>query len=58
MTTSPVMELLARRVPITLLLDLVPADGPDSRGICAAERPERDQVWDEAATSERVRAVG
>lgn len=35
--TSPVMTALARRIPLTLLLDLADPDGPDSARILAAE---------------------
>lgn len=45
MTTSPVMDLLARGVPLTLLLDLAKAEGPDSRSINAVERPPGDPLW-------------
>lgn len=33
------MDCLARGVPLSLLLDLSDADGPDSRAILDAERP-------------------
>ena len=49
MTTSPVMELLAEGVPLTLLLDLADAAGPDSAAINAVERPPGDPIWLEAA---------
>ena len=49
MTTSPVMELLAAGVPLTLLLDLADAAGPDSAAINAVERPPGDPIWLEAA---------
>lgn len=39
----PVMTALARRVPLTLLLDLAEPFGPDSRGIHAREQP--DVAW-------------
>lgn len=41
---SPVMRLLAAGIPLTLLLDLAHPDGPDSRGILARERRERDEA--------------
>ena len=49
MTTSPVMQLMESGVPLTLLLDLAAADGPDSRAINAVERPPGDPIWLEAA---------
>lgn len=49
MTTSPVMKLLEAGVPLTLLLDLAAADGPDSASINAVERPPGDPIWLEAA---------
>ena len=49
MTTSPVMRLLDSGVPLTLLLDLADAAGPDSRAINAVERPPGDPIWLEAA---------
>ena len=48
MTTSPVMSMLARRVPLTLLLDLADPAGPDSRAINSVERPPGDLIWLEA----------
>ena len=48
MTTSPVMDLLARGVPLTLLLDLAEPEGPNSRAINAVERPPGDPIWLEA----------
>lgn len=33
-------RLLAAGIPLSLLVDLVAANGPDSRAICAAERSE------------------
>jgi hypothetical protein len=48
-TTSPVMTWLAHGLPLTLLCDLLAADGPDSSGICASERPPNDPLWAEAA---------
>jgi hypothetical protein len=36
--SSPAFELLRVGVPLTLLLDLWPADGPDSRAILRHER--------------------
>ncbi len=35
--TAEVMALLRDRVPLTLLMDLIPADGPASRDILLAE---------------------
>lgn len=49
MTTSPVMSMLARRVPLTLLLDLADPAGPDSQAINSVERPPGDVIWLEAA---------
>ena len=49
MTTSPVMDLLAEGVPLTLLLDLADPAGPDSAAINAVERPPGDPIWLEAA---------
>ena len=49
MTTSPVMNLLADGVPLSLLLDLADPAGPDSRAINAVERPPGDPIWLEAA---------
>ncbi|HEU5033333.1 MAG TPA: hypothetical protein VFT62_01100 [Mycobacteriales bacterium] len=57
MTTSPVMHLLDRGVPLTLLLDLADPCGPDSRAINAAERPISDGVWPEVAGSSGHRAA-
>lgn len=39
-----VMSLLGNGVPLTLLMDLCRPDGPDSRWILAAERPDAEQV--------------
>lgn len=36
-TPHPVMTALARRMPLTLLLDLYDEEGPDSRGILSRE---------------------
>lgn len=49
MTNSPVMQLLGDGIPLTLLLDLGNAAGPDSRAINAVERPPGDPIWLEAA---------
>jgi len=49
MTTSPVLTMLAHRVPLTLLLDLADPVGPDSAAINAVERPPGDPIWLEAA---------
>ena len=54
MTTSPVMELLARGVPLSLLMDLAEPTGPDSRAINATERPATDPIWLDAAALERL----
>jgi hypothetical protein len=43
------MELLSQGVPLTLLLDLAEATGPDSRAINSIERPPGDPIWLEAA---------
>jgi len=48
MTTSPVMDLLAHGIPLTLLLDLAREEGPDSRAINSVERPPGDPIWLEA----------
>ena len=48
MTTPPVMDLLARGVPLTLLLDLAGPEGPNSQAINAVERPPGDPIWLEA----------
>ena len=42
---SPVMALLSRGVPLTLLLDLAEPAGPDSVAINAVERPPGDPIW-------------
>jgi hypothetical protein len=57
MPTSPVMQLLARGVPVTLLLDLADPAGPDSRAILAAEPAPTDPIWLDAAVLERCRAA-
>jgi hypothetical protein len=49
MTSSPVMDLLADGVPITLLIDLFDIDALDSVAINAVERPADDALWVEAA---------
>lgn len=49
MTTSPVMHLLVRGVPLTLLIDLTEPAGPDSVAINAVERPVTDPIWRDAA---------
>lgn len=56
MTTFPVMTILARGVPLTLLLDLADPAGPDSVAINATERPAGDPIWLDAATDLRVAA--
>jgi hypothetical protein len=33
-------RLLAAGIPLSLLVDLADADGPDSRSICATEQPD------------------
>jgi hypothetical protein len=35
------MQLLDAGVPLSLLMDLAPVTGPDSRSILALERPDR-----------------
>ena len=57
MPPSPVMNLFARGVPVTLLLDLLDPSGPDSFAINALERPPGDPIWDEAAIPAAVRAA-
>jgi hypothetical protein len=37
---SVAMRLLYAGVPLSLLIDLLPPDGPDSLGILAMERPD------------------
>ena len=49
MTNCPVMTLLDRRVPITLICDLVSSSDPDSATINSVERPTDDMIWLEAA---------
>jgi hypothetical protein len=49
MTSSPIMDSLAARVPITLLVDLLVADSLDSVAINAVERPADDALWADAA---------
>lgn len=46
---DPVMVALARKVPITLLCDLLDPSGPRSREIHAAEREEDEGWWLELA---------
>ena len=48
MTTSPVMRLLENGIPVTLLMDLAAANGPDSYAINCTERPADDPIWLEA----------
>jgi hypothetical protein len=43
------MTLLDRRVPITLICDLVSSSDPDSATINSVERPTDDMIWLEAA---------
>ena len=50
MTTSPVMDWLVDRVPLTLLCDLVSTADPDSLAINSAERPDGDPIWLDSAT--------
>jgi hypothetical protein len=45
------MHLLARGVPLTLLIDLTDPAGPDSVAINGAERPPTDAIWLDAAES-------
>lgn len=40
-TTQRVMTALSRRVPLTLVVDLLDGDGPDSRRIFSRERADR-----------------
>ena len=47
--TSPAKHFLDHGVPLTLLLDLADAAGPDSAAINAVERPPGDPIWLEAA---------
>jgi hypothetical protein len=47
-TNSPVMQLLADGIPLSLLLDLAHPTGPDSIAINAVERPPGDPIWLEA----------
>ena len=54
MAATP-MQLLAAGVPLSLLLDLAEATGPDSVSINAAERPEDDPIWLEAVRTEVAR---
>jgi hypothetical protein len=52
------MHLLDRGVPMTLLIDLLAPDGPDSVAINAVERPPGDPIWlDAARADERRRAL-
>jgi hypothetical protein len=39
LATALAMQLLGAGVPLSLLMDLAVADGPDSRSIMALERP-------------------
>jgi hypothetical protein len=39
------MTMLGRRVPITLLCDLVSTQDPGSAAINSAERPTDDVIW-------------
>jgi hypothetical protein len=58
--TSPIMDLLAAGVPITLLMDLLDPDALDSVAINAVERPADDALWADAAQvlTRRSRALG
>jgi hypothetical protein len=60
MSASPLMDMLAAGVPITLLIDLLDADALDSVAINAVERPADDALWDDAAQvlAARSRALG
>ena len=51
MTTSPVMHLLENGIPVTLLMDLSEANGPDSYAINCTERPPGDPIWLEAVAN-------
>ena len=42
--TAP-MQLMAAGVPLTLLIDLLASDGPDSAAINAVERPPPGSMW-------------
>jgi hypothetical protein len=57
-TTSPVMQLLANGVPLSLLCDLVATAGPDSAAINLAERPAADEVWLDAAVDRAAVSFG
>ena len=48
---SDVMLSLRARVPISLLADLMSADGPDSAGILLAETDDVDDSWIPALTA-------
>jgi len=48
MATSPAKHLLDAGIPLTLLLDLAEAAGPDSLAINSVERPPGDPLWHEA----------
>jgi hypothetical protein len=48
MATSPAKHLLDAGIPLTLLLDLAHAAGPDSQAINSVERPPGDPLWFEA----------
>ena len=39
------MQTLQAGVPISLLLDLLAPEGPDSAGILLAEAPDVDDTW-------------
>lgn len=45
MANSPLMRLLAERVPITLLCDLASRADPASTEINGVERPGEDAIW-------------
>jgi len=55
-TTSPVMVLLERGIPLTLLMDLADQTGPDSYAINSTERPPGDPIWLDAAIA-RVQKI-
>lgn len=53
MTTSPVMDMLAHGIPITLLCDLATSRDPESMTISLSERPIGDLLADEAPLQPR-----
>jgi hypothetical protein len=50
--TSPVMDLLAAGLPLTLLCDLVSTRDPESAAVNLAERPPGDPLLLEIALSQ------